>query len=265
MKPRLWRALGVALLAAFAVALGMLAVFLSARLAGLVLALLVLALALILYREIERAANLSARHETVQKQLAETASNLEHARATDTMTRLSNRMRFFERLQSEFRRSVRYDRPLSCIMIDLDRFAWINEQYGEHFGDTVLIQFASLLARDLRETDLAVRFEGETFALLLPETSAAQAVAVAERTRARLKEHVFSNGVVACSLTCSFGVSGLPDPRFARIDDLVHRATQALMEAKRRGRDRVVLDAAVSDEGEPLPAPLPPNAFNEAR
>ena len=259
MTPRRWRAVAVAVLASLAVALGVVSVLASARLAAGLLTLLVVTLALLLYRELERAASLRARNVNVEKLLAQTASNLERAQTTDTMTRLSNRMRFFERLQAEFRRSTRYGRPLACIMLDLDRFAWINEQYGEHFGDSVLIQFAALLAQDLRDVDLAVRYEGETFALLMPETTAMQAVAVAERLRIILKEHIFSNGVVACSLNASFGVAGLPDARITRLDDLVHRASQALAEAKRRGRDRVFLDtsptAAVEHEASIQPEP----------
>jgi two-component system cell cycle response regulator len=246
-----WRAIAVALAAALAVVLGGIAVLASARVAALLLTLLVLILALFLYREIERAARLRARNANVEQLLAQTTNNLERAQATDTMTRLSNRLRFFERLESEFRRSTRYGRPLACIMLDLDRFTWINEQYGEHFGDSVLIQFAALLAQDLRDVDLAVRYEGETFAVLMPETSAAQAVAVAERLRLVLKEHIFSNGVVACSLNASFGVAGLPNARITRLDDLVHHANQALAEAKRRGRDRVVLDGTPGEVAAP--------------
>jgi len=245
-----WRAAAVAFVASLAVGLGVVAVLASARVAAVLLTALVLALALLLYREIEHAAGLRTRTAHVEDLLAQTTSNLERAQTTDTMTRLSNRMRFFERLQAEFRRSTRYRRPLACIMLDLDRFAWINEQYGEHFGDSVLIQFAALLAQDLRDVDLAVRYEGETFAVLMPETTAMQAVAVAERLRLILKDHIFSNGVVACSLNVSFGVAGLPDTRITRLDDLVHRANQALAEAKRRGRDRVVLDVSPNAETE---------------
>ncbi|MGI8551963.1 MAG: GGDEF domain-containing protein [Dehalococcoidia bacterium] len=243
MNARRWRALAVALTASVAVALGIAAVFANVHLAGAVLSLAVLLLALLLYREIERVAGLRARTARMERLLAQTETSLERAESTDPLTHLANRRAFFERLQEDFRRSSRYGRPLTCMMLDLDRFAWINERYGEHFGDEVLTQFADILTRDLRETDLAVRYEGETFAILLPETGAKEAVAAADRMRGTLKGHVFTNGVVACAATASFGVAGLPDARIARLDDLVHRAVQALGQAKQRGRDRVVLDA----------------------
>lgn len=247
-----WRALFVAIIAATALGLGLLAVFASPRLAGIILTVLVLVLALLLYRELEHGARLRDRTAHTEQQLETKTTELERAETTDPMTKLANRLRLFERLQEEFRRSARYGRPLACVLLDLDRFSWINDQYGEHFGDTVLAEFATVLASDLRDTDLAVRYEGEAFALLLPETPASQAATVAERIRQRLKEQVFSDGVVACSLTASFGIAGLPDPRIKRIDDLVHLAGQALADAKRRGRDRVHADLPPTTTGSDL-------------
>ena len=219
-----------------------LAVLARPQIAGIVLAVAVLLLAILLYRELERVADLRDRAQRAEQLLATANSNLESAESMDPVTRVANRFRLFERLQQEFRRSIRYHHPLSCVLLDLDRFSTINEQFGELFGDTVLAQFAVLLADDLRESDLLARYEGEAFALLLPETPPQQAALVAERIRSRLKRHVFSNGVVACSLSASFGIAGVPDARVARTDDLVRLAVQALEEAKRRGRDRVVVD-----------------------
>lgn len=248
------RALAVALLAAVAAGLGIVAVLASPRVAGVVLSIAVMLLALLLYREIERAADLRARTTAAERLLATTATHLEQAEAIDPLTRLAGRHRLFEQLQQEFRRSVRYHRSLAFVLLDLDRFASINEQHGEHFGDTVLTQVAQILGRDLRDTDIAARYEGEEFALLLPGTSAEQAVSAAEHVRERLKRHIFSNGVVACSVTASFGVSGLPDPRVSRPDEVVRLAAQALAEAKRRGRDRIVADVPPSL---PDSAPVP--------
>jgi diguanylate cyclase (GGDEF)-like protein len=248
MNPRRWRALGVALIAGAAAGLGIVAVLASLRLAGIVLALAVGLLALLLYRELERAAELRLRTNEAEQQLATTTSHLEQIETIDPITKLASRFRFFERLQQEFRRSQRYHRPMACVLLDLDRFSAINEQYGEHFGDTVLAEFGAVVARDLRASDLAARYEGEAFALLLPETPAEVAEGYAERIRSALKQHVFSNGSVACSLSASFGIAGMPDARVSRTDDLVRLAAQALAEAKRRGRDRIVTD---------LPAPAP--------
>jgi diguanylate cyclase (GGDEF)-like protein len=266
MSPRRWRALTMAIASSGATALAILAVLALPQIAGIVLAVVMMLLALLLYREIERVADLRERAVRAERLLAAMTVNLEMAEAVDPVTHVANRFRLFERLQQEFRRSVRYRRPLSCILLDLDRFSTINDQFGEHFGDTVLAEFASLVARDLRDSDLAARYEGEAFAILLPETSAQQASVVAERIRGRLKLHVFSNGVVACSLSASFGIAGVPDARVTRVDDLVRLAAQALAEAKRRGRDRVVIDlpaeplAAVDDLPVEIPADSPESA-----
>jgi two-component system cell cycle response regulator len=206
---------------------------------------------------------LRARASRAEQLLAAATTNLELAEAIDPVTHVANRFRLFERLQQEFRRAVRYRRPLSCILLDIDRFSTINEQFGQHFGDTVLAEFARLVADDLRDSDLMARYEGEAFAILLPETPPPQAAVVAERIRSKLKGHVFSNGVAACSLSASYGITGVPDARVARMDDLVRLAVQALEEAKRRGRDRIVVDVPAapttpgSDASLALPAAPP--------
>jgi two-component system, cell cycle response regulator len=240
-------------IAAVAASISAMRLFPSA--AGYLLLAVILALVFLLFREAERGARLRARTERAERRLQSATSNLELAESIDPVTRLASRGSFFERLGQEFRRSQRYQRSLSCVMLDLDHFSSINEQFGEHYGDTVLADFASLFARDLRDSDLAARFEGEAFAIILPETPTPSAVVVAERIRARLKQHVFSNGVVACSLTASFGIAGVPDARITRTDDLVRVAMQALAEAKRRGRDRIVTDlpATAISIAEPIP------------
>jgi diguanylate cyclase (GGDEF)-like protein len=260
MTARRWRALAVAVLAALAAGLGILAVLISVRVAGVILAIAVMLLALLLYREIERVAALRERTAAAETALATTTTHLEQVESIDTMTRLASRYRLFEQLQQEFRRSARYHHPLAFVLLDLDRFTSINEQYGEHFGDTVLTQVASILTNDLRETDVVARYEGEEFALLLPGTAAIQAIQAAEHIREHLKRHVFSNGVVACSVSASFGVAGVPDPRVLRPDDMVRLAAQALAEAKRRGRDRIVADThplPPAATGQPSAAPAP--------
>lgn len=250
MSERRLRGLGIFCAAIAAAALAILAVLARPQIAGIVLAVAVGALAMLLYHQFQRTADFRARASRAEKLLAAATSNLQMAEVIDPVTHVANRFRLFERLQREFRRAIRYHRPLSCVLLDLDRFSAVNEQFGQLFGDTVLAEFASLVAHDLRDSDLLARYEGEAFAILLPETPPANAAVVAERIRSRLKGHVFSNGVVACSLSASYGIAGLPDARIERMDDLVRLAVQALQEAKRRGRDRVVIDTPAT------PAPL---------
>jgi len=262
MTERRWRTLGAALVGAAVAALVIAALHYVPAIAGYALLAVVLVLTYYFYRERERGAHLRTRTEQAELRLESATTNLELAESIDPVTRLASRARFFEHLGQEFRRSLRYHRPLSCVLLDLDHFSSINDQYGEHYGDTVLAEFASLVARDLRDSDLAARYEGEAFAVLLPETPATYAGVVAERIRGRLKQHVFSNGVIACSLSASFGIAGVPDARISRTDDLVRVAAQALAEAKRRGRDRIVTDlpAEPGPEGQ---ATLPDSSVAE--
>lgn len=253
MTNRHWRAIAAGAAAATAI----LAVLAFPRITGIALSVICMLLALLLNRAIEQVAELRTQAHHTEQLLAAATSNLELAEAIDPVTRVANRFRLYERLQQEFRRSVRYRRALSCILLDLDHFSAINEQFGEHFGDTVLAEFAELVAHDLRDSDLAARYEGEAFAILLPETAPDQASVVAERIRGRLKGRVFSNGVAACSLSASFGIAGVPDARITRMDDLVRLAAQALAEAKRRGRDRIVVDLPAEPVlGIGTPAPI---------
>lgn len=249
---RLVLAIAAGLVAIVVAVLGLAAAIAFPRAALVLLALAVALLVLIVAWQAERITNVRERVLRAERELAATTTNLALAEAVDPVTRLASRGRFFEVLQQEFRRSSRYRRPLSCVLLDLDRFSAINEEYGQHFGDTVLGQFGEIMRRGLRDSDLAARYEGEAFALLLPETPPDQAVVVAERIRGRLKDNVFSNGVVACSLSASFGIAGVPDARVARTDDLVRLAVQALHEAKRRGRDRIVTDLPAGTTGSEL-------------
>jgi diguanylate cyclase (GGDEF)-like protein len=242
MMNRSWRALVASCLGGVAALAAILALHFAPVRTGYALLVAVLILTYFLYREREREANLRTRTRSAEEKLESATTNLELAESIDPVTRLASRARFFEHLGQEFRRSVRYHRPLSCILLDLDHFSSINDQYGEHYGDIVLAEFATLVSRDLRDSDLAARYEGEAFALILPETPAPHAGVVAERIRGRLKQYVFSNGAIACSLTASFGIAGVPDARISRTDELVRVAAQALAEAKRRGRDRIVTD-----------------------
>jgi diguanylate cyclase (GGDEF)-like protein len=113
---------------------------------------------------------------------------LEKQAITDALTGLYNRRYLYERLGSELRRAQRYNRPLSVILVDLDHFKGVNDEYGHQHGDVVLARFGRLLVESLREPDVPCRYGGEEFAVILPETGPEQAMAVAEKLRRRLKE-----------------------------------------------------------------------------
>jgi diguanylate cyclase (GGDEF)-like protein len=159
--------------------------------------------------------------------------------STDGVTGLANRRTLFEALNREWNRAARYKIPLACVMIDLDFFKRINDEHGHQTGDDVLRHVAQLLQQSVRGSDLVARYGGEEFFILLPETTEEQALQWAERTRLRIGETLLAVRDGSVSLTASFGVAQrLPDA--ASPEQLVEMADQALVAAKRSGRDRVV-------------------------
>jgi len=160
---------------------------------------------------------------------------------TDSLTGLFNRRHFFEIAEKEFAKSIRYHRPLSVILFDIDLFKDINDTYGHIIGDQVLIQIGKLLLERGRQTDMAARYGGEEFVILLTETNCVDAKIVAERLRKLVEESPIHNDKGTIHLTASFGVAGMgKDPTTKTLDRLISQADQALYEAKRTGRNQVV-------------------------
>lgn len=159
---------------------------------------------------------------------------------TDALTGLANRRVLEERLSEELRRTHRYGRPLSVIMADLDHFKLYNDTHGHATGDVVLRELALLLRATMRETDVVARYGGEEFVLLLPETSRAAALLVAEKIRDAVESHSFPNGETQPTgrLTISVGVAAYPDD-LAEPVTLLDSADLALYRAKEQGRNRV--------------------------
>ncbi len=162
---------------------------------------------------------------------------------TDALTRLPNRRHFFETLDREIARSLHRGHPLSLILCDIDIFKNVNDTYGHDIGDDVLRQFARVLRRGVRAEDFPVRYGGEEFGVLMPETGMRDALQTAERLRLHVEKARFDigkgeNGTVALNLTASFGVQ-----QFAGAHDsasaFFSRADSALYEAKTGGRNRV--------------------------
>jgi diguanylate cyclase (GGDEF)-like protein len=146
----------------------------------------------------------------------------------DPLTGCLNRRAVAERLADEHRRFLRYGREYSILLVDLDRFKPINDTFGHPMGDRVLVTFAQVLRDALRAGDHLARWGGEEFLVLLPETSVAEARALAERLRQRVEDHDF--GVPGRSVTFSAGVAGIgPDEA---PEGLCSRADQALYQAK---------------------------------
>jgi two-component system cell cycle response regulator len=164
---------------------------------------------------------------------------------TDGLTGLHNRRYLDSHLRTLFERAMSRRRPLSMLITDLDRFKSINDTFGHAGGDDVLREFARRLRKNVRGIDLACRYGGEEFVVVMPDTDQDVAERVAERIRGEIERVPFAidGGKSSISATVSIGVSSLlrgPDS----IEDLMKRADMALYEAKSAGRNRVVARAA---------------------
>ncbi len=159
---------------------------------------------------------------------------LERISTTDALTGLANRRHIENTLDAEIRRTRRYHRDISIVLIDIDNFKRVNDSYGHQVGDTVLVKFAELLKSDIRGSDVAGRWGGEEFLVVCPETDIAAVAAQAEHLRQRISNIPFA---VPGRQTASFGVASLGKGESR--DDLVRRADDALYAAKNNGRNRV--------------------------
>jgi two-component system, cell cycle response regulator len=163
----------------------------------------------------------------------------------DGLTGAYNRRFFEERMTAEFHRATRYGSRLSLLLIDVDHFKAINDDFGHLAGDEVLRGMARLFATSLRRTDLVCRFGGEEFAVLLPEAGVAQAREVAEKLRRLVEQHAFPG--VDRPVTVSIGTSHLPGLAVTR-NDMIAAADAALYASKQAGRNRVMSAADPENE-----------------
>lgn len=168
-------------------------------------------------------------------------TKLERLAIVDYLTGIYNIRYFYNRLEEEFSRAKRYNTPLSCLMFDIDHFKKINDVYGHRIGDIVLREFAQLVKRHTRKSDLFARYGGEEFIMLLPQTSMQGAITEAERLRNVLKEHQFSILKEESRITVSMGIACSPDEKMKSPDDLINLADNALFTAKNKGRDQIAV------------------------
>ncbi|MGO8371309.1 PleD family two-component system response regulator [Rhizobium ruizarguesonis] len=164
---------------------------------------------------------------------------------TDPLTGLYNRRYLDNHLNVLFNRSMARGRPLSVLITDIDRFKQVNDTYGHDGGDEVLREFANRVRSTIRGADLACRYGGEEFVVVMPDTSPEIAATVAERLRAAIESAPFmlKHSGEALNVTASFGIAS----RIASVltpDQLMKQADLALYEAKNTGRNRVVAAAA---------------------
>ena len=182
-------------------------------------------------------------------------ASLAAAARTDAKTGLLNAGAWQREAAVEVTRAARAQTPLAVAIADIDHFKAVNDTHGHLAGDAVLAAVSAAMRDLLRDCDLCGRFGGEEFALLLPRTTAAQALEITERIRQGISQLAIPrDGTAAIRVTISIGVA-VPSQARHTLDDLLAAADHALYQAKRSGRDRVVMyaDTRVPQASRPLP------------
>jgi two-component system cell cycle response regulator len=191
-------------------------------------------------RSMLRIKRLQEEIEERERELMEANERLRYMSQTDALTGLDNRRHIETRIEEMFEHAKRLAEPFACVMVDLDKFKSVNDQYGHQAGDAVLKQLAKILKQEVREIDHAGRYGGEEFILLLTGTVLDAAVTFAERVRKAIESHTFTFEDIAIKRTASFGVAAWPHPKITTCDGLVKAADESLYVAKETGRNRVI-------------------------
>lgn len=190
----------------------------------------------------DQLSTLIERVKQIEKQDADIREQLENERiraVTDSLTGLPNREAYSEKVHEEMLRWQRYQHPLCLAVLDIDFFKKINDSYGHATGDKVLKAVSSSVASRLREVDFMSRFGGEEFVILLPETSAENALAMLNRTRERLSKTAMRSKDTKFSVTVSIGIAQFNEGDSA--ESVFERADKALYDAKENGRNQCIM------------------------
>ena len=184
--------------------------------------------------------------ETVFKYLSSTNAeskfhdDVYHMMTVDDLTQVFNRQYLQESLKRELSRALRYKRCLSLALLDIDRFKTINDTYGHLAGDEILREFAALIGRNIRESDLLARYGGDEFAIILPEADPVAAMRFCEKLCAMIASHHFHHGQKTLNVTASIGLQCYEYTDGAKAgSQLVAAADARLYEAKQAGRNRI--------------------------
>ncbi|MCG3674944.1 diguanylate cyclase [Aliarcobacter butzleri] len=156
---------------------------------------------------------------------------------TDNLTKLYNRVKLDKSLQEEMNRSLRYNTNFSIILLDIDYFKKVNDNFGHQVGDEVLIESAQILSKNIRNVDILGRWGGEEFLVICPETKIEDAIKVASHINAAIKLHKFTT--YPNTVTISLGVATF-SKYIKNVDDIILNADKALYQAKEEGRDKVI-------------------------
>ncbi|WP_312725507.1 GGDEF domain-containing protein, partial [Stutzerimonas kunmingensis] len=175
-----------------------------------------------------------------RRQLQAANAELQRLSSTDRLTGLYNRGHWEEMLRLDYARHRRYDSQAALVMFDIDHFKAINDTYGHQVGDTVIQQVAELIRENLRDSDVAGRYGGEEFVVLLPDTDKQGAMTFAERLRHAVESREVQHEQHRIRFTISLGVADLSVPTHSHAQ-LIEWADSALYASKAAGRNRVTL------------------------
>lgn len=175
----------------------------------------------------------------LQDELKKSNEMLKQLSNTDPLTRIFNRRYMMEMLTKEMQRAQRKGTHLSLVMIDIDHFKHVNDQYGHQAGDQVLVSIAALSQSAQRSYDFVARYGGEEFVLTLPETAHEDALEIAERLRLSIQAHTYSGSLKGLKTTASMGVATYPTDFITSVPDLIREADEAMYRAKAAGRNRI--------------------------
>jgi diguanylate cyclase (GGDEF)-like protein len=167
--------------------------------------------------------------------LKKQADLLEYQATHDVLTKIPNRQKFNEELNTELNRAIRYKRHFTIAMFDIDFFKKVNDTYGHDIGDEVLVNLSKLVEQTLRETDLLARWGGEEFMILLPETNIENGFRTIDKLRKSIENSILSNKLEQ-PITCSFGITQSQEKD--TLSSILKRADVALYKAKDNGRNR---------------------------
>jgi len=173
------------------------------------------------------------------RELEEVLSRVEVLASHDPLTNLFNRRHFETIIEKEFSRTLRYKSPTSCLMVDVDHFKNVNDEYGHRTGDLVLKELADIIRNCIRKVDTLARWGGEEFVVLLPGTNKTNAVQAASRILSAISSHEFSS--ITGHITVSIGIASVPDTLINTAEKLVDSSDFALYQAKSKGRNRIDL------------------------
>lgn len=190
--------------------------------------------------EIQRLQNAKLQNEINEQKRIQ--SILENLATRDSVTNLYNRRHFLTLAEHEWKRALRYGHPFSVLMLDLDDFKQINDLFGHATGDQALIMVAGLIQGTLRKIEIAGRYGGDEFAVILPETPTEKGLIVGKRIRDKVTDQPLKTNKGLINLTVSIGVSGLSsetEEKAITLEELLHQADVALYRSKGSGKNQV--------------------------